>query len=397
MAKKKVLLIVNPTSGKNKGRAGTFDIVNRFSSADYDFTIKPTTCQGDATNIVKKYIDGNDMVVCCGGDGTFNETINGVMSLNRRVPIGYIPAGSTNDLAHTIGLPTKINEATETIIEGNINQYDIGLFNNRFFSYIASFGVGTNLAYQTPQKLKNKFGHGAYMLDAFVIHLIPTIKSVKPKHCRIEYDGKVLEDDFFFGSISNTTSVAGMFNFDRNEVRLDDGKFEVLLVRGVSNPFESFPLLAQIRKMDYDGKKIIYFRCSSLRMTFSEPVPWTLDGEFGGDQTNVNFSVLNRAIDIVSGPNSLFAGPEIDIPVYESEAVKKEKEKEKEKKSRFKKKDKEKNTEEAAPEAEEAETTVEEDVVEATAAPEEEAAESEDKASKFSRKKKDKDSGKEEA
>lgn len=319
MEKKKVLLIVNPTAGKNKSRAGTFDIVNKFSSADYDFTIKTTTCQGDATNIVKNYIEDKDMVVCCGGDGTFNETINGVMSLSRRVPIGYIPAGSTNDLANTIGLPLNISDSTDTIIRGNTNQYDIGLFNNRFFSYIASFGVATNLSYETPQKLKNIFGHNAYMINGFVLRLIPTLKSIKPMHIKIEYDGKTLEDNFYFGSISNSTSVAGMFHFSENDVKLDDGKFEVLLVRGLKSPLESFALLKQVKRMDYDGKKIIYLKCSNLKMTFDKEVPWTLDGEYGGSHKEVRFSVLNRAIDIISDPNKIFIGEALDIPVYHAE------------------------------------------------------------------------------
>ena len=341
MDKKKVLLIVNPCAGRNKSRVGTFDIIERFSAADYDFDIKTTKCQGDATNIVKEFIGESDMVVCCGGDGTFNETINGVMQLPRRVPIGYIPAGSTNDLANTIGLPTDIAKATDTIINGHLNAYDIGLFNNRFFSYIASFGVATNLSYSTPQKLKNLFGHSAYMINAFVVNLIPTLRSIKPIHIRIEYDGGVLDDNFFFGSISNSTSVAGLFRFDANDVRLDDGKFEVLLVRRVTNPLQSVGLLEKIKKMDYDGDKIIHFKTSTLRMTFDEPHSWTLDGEFGGEHKDVRFAVLNRAIDIFSGESPMFMGDKLDIPVYDvTEANKPAAEKEKdeeEKTSRLRK------------------------------------------------------------
>lgn len=308
MEKKKVLLIVNPCAGRNKGRTETFDIVDKFSAADYEFDIKTTTCRGDATNIVKNYIDGNDMVVCCGGDGTFNETINGVMSLQKRVPIGYIPAGSTNDLANTIGLPTDIAKATDVIIEGHSNAYDIGLFNNRFFSYIASFGVGTNFSYDTPQKMKNLLGHSAYIINSFVLHLIPALKSVKPIHIKIEYDGKSLEDDFYFGSISNSTSVAGLFKFNKEDVKLDDGKFELLLVRRLSSPLEAFGLLAQVRKKIYDGNKVMFLRCSSVKMTFDKPTPWTLDGEFGGSPKEVRFSVLNGAIDVISGENPMFTG-----------------------------------------------------------------------------------------
>ncbi len=325
MEKKKVLLIVNPRSGRNKSRAATFDIVNRFDASKFDFTVKTTTCQGDATNIVKNCIADNDMVVCCGGDGTFNETINGVMQLSKRVPIGYIPAGSTNDLASTIGLPTDIVEATEIIKRGNTNSYDIGLFNNKFFSYVASFGAASNLSYSTPQSLKNALGHSAYILNGLVINLIPTLKSVKPIHIRIEYDGGVMEDDFFFGSISNSTSVGGIFKFNRSDVKLDDGKFEVLLVRGIKNPLQSFGLLSKIQKKEYDGEKIIYFKTSTLKLTFAEAKPWTLDGEYGGEHKEVRFAALNKAIDIVSGPNDMFIG---DRPAVSEDEKEKEAEKE---------------------------------------------------------------------
>ena len=317
MSRKKVLLIVNPCAGRNKSRIETFEIVDRFSSADYDFTVKTTTCQGDATNIVRKYIDDKDLVVCCGGDGTFNETVNGVMQLPRRVPIGYIPAGSTNDLANTMGLPLNIIDATDNIIVGKTNSYDIGLFNNRFFSYIASFGACTHLAYSTSQKLKNKFGHSAYVLDGVFLNLPTTLKSIKPHHARIEYDGNVIEDDFYFGAVTNSTSVGGIFGYSRDTVRLDDGKFEMLLVRGIKTALDVIPLLSQARRQDYSGDKIIFLQTSNLNITFDKEVPWTLDGEFGGDLKNVRISVLNRAIDIISGPNSLFAGDEIDIPVYD--------------------------------------------------------------------------------
>ncbi len=313
MDKKKVLLIVNPTAGRTKGKSYTFDIVDRFSSADYEFTIKTTTKSGDATEFVKNYIGDHDMVVCCGGDGTFNETINGVMSLSRRVPIGYIPAGSTNDLANTIGLPTDIVKATDTIIEGKTHTYDLGMFNNRFFCYVASFGVGVEYSYNTPQKMKNLLGHTAYVINGFVIHLIPALKSVKPIHIKIEYDDNVIEDDFYFGAISNSTSVAGIFKFDRNDIRLDDGKFELLLVRRLNSPLEAFSIFQQIKQRKFDGNKLLFLKSSNIKMTFDKGVPWTLDGEYGGTPKEVRFSVLKRAIDVISGPNSLFEGKESDV------------------------------------------------------------------------------------
>lgn len=305
MEKKKVLLVVNPCSGSNKKRKSVDEIVAKFP-ADYEITAMKTKCSGDATEIVKKYASGNDIVVCCGGDGTFNETINGVMQLPKRIPIGYIPTGSTNDLANTIGIPTDLDAAVENIVKGETNSYDIGLFNNRFFSYVASFGCAASLSYTTPQKLKNKLGHAAYMLNGLFINLIPTLKAVKPMHAVVEYDGGKMEDDFYFGSISNSTSVGGIFKFKKEDVKLNDGKFEVLLVRGLRNPLEAFAILDKVIKHEYDGKKIIYFKSSTIKITFTDPHPFTLDGEFGGDHKDIHFSILNKAVDIFSPENPMF-------------------------------------------------------------------------------------------
>ncbi|MBR4726800.1 MAG: diacylglycerol kinase family lipid kinase [Clostridia bacterium] len=298
--KNKILLIVNPCAGKNKSRASIVDIVERFSSENYEFTVKTTAGRGDATELVKNCIADNDMVVCCGGDGTLNETINGIMQLSRRVPIGYIPTGSTNDLANTIGIPTEVNQAVELILNGHTNTYDIGLFNNRFFSYVASFGPATKMSYTTPQKLKNLLGHSAYMVNTFVFHLISTLKEVKPVHIRFEYDGGVIDDIFYFAAISNSTSVAGIFKYDANDIKLNDGLFEVILVRNVRSVADTFHMFGKILRRAYDGESLLYFKTSSVRMTFDEPQDWTLDGEYGGAHKEVRLQVLPRALDICS-------------------------------------------------------------------------------------------------
>lgn len=305
--KRKLLLIVNPCAGKNKTRAGTFDIVDRFSAEKYDFTVKTTTGPNDATDIVLKYADKHDMVVCCGGDGTLYETINGIMQLPARVPVGYIPAGSTNDLAATIGLPVgDFKATTDVIIDGHTNGYDIGLFNNKFFTYVASFGFGISLAYGTSQKMKNKFGHAAYVIDGAILKLPQLLKEIRPIHTKVEYDGGVIEDDFYFGAVSNATSVAGTFKYDENDIRLDDGVFELLLIRNVKGAFDVLKLLKKVGRKDFDGDQILYFKTKRARIIFDKPEKWTLDGEFGGEHKDVRFSVINKAIDICSPPNPLF-------------------------------------------------------------------------------------------
>lgn len=313
---------MNPCAGRTKSRAGTFDIVNKFSTNDYEFSIHTTTCRGDATNIVRKNYDDKQLVVCCGGDGTLNETINGVMDMPNRLPIGYIPTGSTNDLATTLGIPTDINKATDLIMSGHTNSYDLGLFNNRYFSYVASFGAFTKSSYATSQKMKNRLGHMAYILNG-----LGELKNIRAVHMKIEYDGGVLEDDFMFGSVSNSTSVAGLFRFKPEDVKLNDGIFELLLVKKIS--LASVPVaLGKIRAQQYDGKQIILLRTSKVKITSDESVAWTLDGEYGGAHKTVMIHVLEKAIDICSPENELFekdeffesASPAAAEPEAETEA-----------------------------------------------------------------------------
>ena len=326
---KKALLIVNPCSGKTKSRAGTFDIVDKFSKSDYEFSIHSTKCQGDATNIVKDELEGHDLVVCCGGDGTLNETINGVIDMPKRVPIGYIPAGTTNDLASSIGLPTTIKEAADVIIDGHTNDYDIGLFNNRCFCYVASFGAFARSSYSTPQKLKNKLGHAAYVAAA-----VPQVFEIHPTKMRIEYDGGVIEDEFMFGAISNSLSVGGFFKLPKDKVKFNDGQFEVLLVRKV-HMTSLFSILSKVRNQKYDGKQIIMFQTRKLKITApDEAVAWTLDGEFGGKHHDVMVNVLERAVEIYSPENPMF------LPKPQPAVIEEEPEKEKSEGRFFKRKNK---------------------------------------------------------
>ncbi len=299
--KKKVLLIVNPCAGKTKSRISPDDVVAKFSEDDYEFTVKETTCQGDATNIVKNELDGHDMVVCCGGDGTLNETINGVMDMPRRKPIGYVPTGTTCDLATTLGIPSDVDEATKYILKGYTNDYDIGLFNNRYFSYIVSFGAFTKNSYATPQKLKNRFGHAAYVLEA-----MKEIKDVHGTHLKVEHDGGIIEGDFCFGSVSNSASIAGMFKLREEDVRLNDGIFEVFLVRKMSLP-NLVRTILEVKKQIYNPARVVYLRTSKIRLTSpDEDLDWTLDGEFGGTHREVMIHILERAIRICTPDNPLF-------------------------------------------------------------------------------------------
>ena len=299
--KKKVLLVVNPCSGKTKTRISPEAIVASFPESEYEFITRATTCRGDATNIVKNELDNHDMVVCCGGDGTLNETINGVMDMPRRAPIGYVPSGTTCDLATTLGIPNKVDVAAKFIRDGKTNDYDIGLFNNRYFSYIASFGALTKNSYATPQKLKNRLGHAAYVVEA-----LKEIKDIHGTYLKVEHDGGNIEGEFCFGSISNSASIAGMFKLREDEVRLNDGAFEVFLVRkmGILNLVRT---ILEVKAQIYNPDRVIYLKTTKLNLESpNEDLSWTLDGEFGGTHKEVKVHILERAIRLFTPDNPLF-------------------------------------------------------------------------------------------
>lgn len=316
-------MIVNPCAGKNRSRADVSKIVSYFPKEEYDLVVRTTTCCGDATNIVKSESEGKDFVVCCGGDGTLNETINGVMDMPKRIPIGYIPTGTTCDLASTLGVPSDVSAAIDIIKKGYTNDYDIGLFNNRYFSYVASFGAFCKSSYATPQKLKNRFGHAAYIVEA-----LREIKDIHGTYLRVEHDGGVIEGKFCFGSISNSTSVAGIFKFDPEQIKLNDGIFEVHLVRDLKGR-EIVPTFFQVKRQDYDGKRVFFLKTSKLKITSPyEELEWTLDGEYGGKHNEVMVHVLERAVRIYSPENPLFLKrPEIIPEVIEKETPEAKKEK----------------------------------------------------------------------
>lgn len=303
---RKYLLIFNPKAGKDKKRPDKEKLAELLNRGGNTTDIVPTTRAGEAADISRDKGADYDAVVCAGGDGTLNETINGILELDRAVPVGYIPIGSTNDLAATVGIPSDTEKAAGIVNSGHVNSYDIGEFNEKKFTYVACFGPGTCVSYNTSQKMKNALGYNAYMINGFLFSVIPTLKSVKPKHIRIEYDGNVLEDDFYFGSVSNSLSVAGMFKFDPDDVRLNDGKFEVMLVRRLKSPFEFFTMLSKIVRRKYDNDKLLYFKAADIRMEFAKPEPWSLDGEFGGEIADVEIRVKEKAVSLCSPENSLF-------------------------------------------------------------------------------------------
>lgn len=307
----KVLVIFNPRAGKNSSRKSQDDIIRVFKDYGFEVTEKVTTCVGDATEIVKHNINGHNLVACCGGDGTFNESVNGMIAAKTEVPLMYIPMGSTNDLANTIGVTNDVSKQIELFLNGEINSYDIGRFNNRHFSYVASFGVGADASYNTSQKWKNRLGHTAYLLNGFVFGLPHQIKNLRPYHIIIETDDQVIEDDYYFGAVSNSNEVAGLFKFDKKGIKLNDGIFEVLLIKRVKGFFDALRLIKKIQAEEYDDQ-IINFTTKSIKMTFNDELPWTLDGEFGGAHKDVEIEILHNRVNLVSPQSKYFVSDKVE-------------------------------------------------------------------------------------
>lgn len=271
---KKMLFIMNPCSGQKKANRFLPEILAEFNAAGYDVLTHMTARPGDGTETVKRLGSQVDLIVCCGGDGTFNETISGILGAGLDIPVGYIPAGSTNDFAASLGLPTDTLEAAKAAVEGTPVAYDAGQFGNRYFSYVASFGAFTRTSYATPQNIKNALGHTAYVLEG-----IQELSQIRKEHIRMELDGEVVEDDFLFGAICNSTSVGGILTLDPSQVDMQDGKLEVLLVRAPNNLLEIRECIQAVQNQKYNCE-MITFRSASHITVYADPeMPWTLDGE----------------------------------------------------------------------------------------------------------------------
>ena len=271
---KKLLFIMNPFAGQKKANKALSDILLIFSQAGYEVITHMTTGQGDAVTAAQNWGKDVDLVVCCGGDGTLNETVTGLLRAGAKTPIGYIPAGTTNDFASSLNLSGNMLQAARDIVEGEPIPYDVGKFGDRYFSYVASFGAFTRSSYVVPQNIKNALGHTAYVLGG-----ISEISQIRKEHIRMEIDGQVVEDDFLFGAICNSTSIGGILTLDPKQVDMGDGLFEILLVRAARNLEEIGECIRAVQSQKYNCEMITF--CSSPRITVyaDADMPWTLDGE----------------------------------------------------------------------------------------------------------------------
>lgn len=295
MEMKKLLFIYNPKSGTGKIKGKLSDVLDMCVKEGYEITIRPTQARLDAMEYVTENADKYDKIICSGGDGTLDEVVKGLLAGGNNIPIGYIPAGSTNDFAGSLGISSSTMKAAKTAVYGLPFACDIGRFNDNYFVYVAAFGFLTEVSYETDQKMKNVLGHMAYVGEA-MRSFSPA--SLKPFHMSIIAGDRMIKDDFIYGMISNSASIGGMKLLPVNEIALDDGEFEVLLVKYPRNIEEINLMISSLLAQDPDPEYIYYFKASHMEIHSEEAVAWTLDGENGGVHTDVEIQNISKAFRI---------------------------------------------------------------------------------------------------
>ncbi len=292
--KKKMMLIVNPKAGMKYKKTSVSEIAEYFADHQYETAIYFTSPEYDAPFLVREHAKDFDILACCGGDGTVNEIVSGMMSVNCKIPLGYIPSGSTNDLAASLGISPNAKKAAKTLLTGKPKPFDVGSFDDSYFVYIASFGAFTDVSYSTPREAKNLFGHAAYMMNA-----VKSMSRIRPYHIKVEADGKAYEGDYIFGSITNSTSVAGTFRFENDMVDFADGKYEVMLIKRPSSLSNAAAICMSMINRSYKHENIQLFHASEITVYSDEPMDWALDGEHKKGDTTVKIRNHYRAVNII--------------------------------------------------------------------------------------------------
>ena len=299
---KKLLYIYNPTAGRKTAKINLSDVLEVFARQGYEITVHPTQGRGDAAETAREQGPNFDRVVCCGGDGTLNETVRGVLELppERRPVLGYIPAGTTNDFSRTLGLPKTVADLAEVAGEGIPRLVDVGEAEGSPFTYVAAFGLFTDVSYSTPQANKNLLGHFAYVLEG-----AGKLVNIPSYHVSVAANGREVEGDFIYGMVGNTVSVGGLVNLPRDKVLLDDGRFEVILIRRPENGRDWQSILTALTTLELaeDGA-VTGFSAGEITFECGQSVAWTVDGEFGGEQAVTHVKNLSQAVTIACGPGS---------------------------------------------------------------------------------------------
>ncbi len=299
---KKCLFIINPKAGKKLIKNKLLEIIDLLAKDNIEVTVYITQCKMDSYNKLKQKAKNYNYLLISGGDGTLSECVKALMEIDekKRPVVGYIPSGSTNDFAESLKLPKNMLLASKNLVSGNLFNCDIGKFNDDYFVYIAAFGAFTDVSYDTPQDLKNLIGHSAYIIEG-----IKRVASLHKYNISIEHDEIYLNGDFIYGMISNTTSFAGIKSLARSKVKLDDGLFEVILVKYPQNPIEIQMIVSGILTGDFSSKTFVTFKTSKVIFTSKDDIQWTLDGEYGGTHNKISIQNISRAIPIMVSPKKV--------------------------------------------------------------------------------------------
>ena len=297
---KKLLLIMNPFAGQKKANKVLPEILMLFTEAGFEINISMTTGPGAAAQLAAERGGMADLVVCCGGDGTLNETIAGLLDAGLDVPVGYIPSGTTNDFASSLNLSHNPIQAAKDILEGDPVAYDICRFGDRYFCYVASFGAFTKASYAVPQTLKNALGHTAYVLGG-----ISELSQIRNEHVRMEIDGEVVEDDFLFGAICNSTSVGGILTLPQDQVDMGDGIFEVMLIRAPRHINEIADCILAVQNQTYNCGMITFRPAKAVKILADPSMAWTLDGEKADGYREIPVENLHHAVKIMKRVNKV--------------------------------------------------------------------------------------------
>ena len=293
---KKILLIINPKAGMIKTMTKLSDILDVFGENGFETTPFSTKGKNDATDIVKKHGMNHGIVVVCGGDGTLNEAIKGVMSLEKPLPIGYIPTGTSNDFAASLGLSTNAVQAAQDIIDGKLLPHDIGSFNgDNCFSYVASFGTMSDVSYLTSQNMKNAIGHFAYIVKGASLFF-----RMRAYHARIEFDQQTIEGDFILGGVSNSKSIGGILELKDKGIVLNDGVFELIFFRKPRSAGDAANIARWLISQNPGNPSLVFEHASAAVITSKEYIPWTVDGEFAGFQKRVEIKNNHNAVSFLS-------------------------------------------------------------------------------------------------
>lgn len=291
---KKLLFIYNPNAGKGLLKPKLSDIFDIFVKAGYEITVYPTQKYRDGYRKVANFTGDYDLLVCSGGDGTLDEIVTGMMQREKKIPIGYIPTGTTNDFAKSLHIPREMLKAADVAVNGEIFSCDVGRFNKDIFVYIAAFGLFTDVSYQTKQEVKNVLGHLAYVLEG-----TKRLFNIPSYNMRVTHDGEVIEDEFIFGMVTNSRSVGGFKNMVGKKVVFDDGEFEATLIKRPKNPLELQGIILSLVSEQQDSKYMYSFKAKEVIFESLEEVSWTLDGEFGGEHDKVIIKNVQKELQIM--------------------------------------------------------------------------------------------------